>query len=315
MIFAILLASLGYYIGARVGFLLTFQPNAVSTLWPPNAILLAALLLAPNRSWWLLILAAFPAHLAAEFQSNVPIPMILSWFVSNCFEAVIGAGLIRRFYGNEFKLNSLQSVSVFLICAVFLATFFSTFLDSALVKLNGYGQETYWQICRMRFLSNVLATLTIVPVILSWTTERTHWFRKRSVWNYLELILLGVGLFTVSIIAFSGMNSRVVTPSVVLYAPLPFLMWSAVRFGVPGISISILIVELIAISEARWGQGLFASYSENQIALSIQLFLVLTSIPLIYLSAVLEERSVLRVRFEALNNGSVKLSFPVRTRW
>ncbi len=143
---------------------------------------------------------------------------------------------------------------------------------------------------RMRFFSNVLATLTIVPVILSWTTERTHWFRKHSVWNYLEIILLVVGLLSVSIFAFGGMNSRIVTPSVVLYAPLPFLMWAAVRFGVPGISISILIVELIAISEARWGQGLFASYSENQIALSIQLFLVLTSIPLIYLSAVLEER-------------------------
>ena len=148
IIVAILLASLGYYIGARVGFLLTFQPNPVSTLWPPNAILLAALLLAPTRTWWFLILAALPAHLAAELQSNVPIPMILSWFVSNCFEAVIGAGLIRRFYGNEFKLNSFQSVSVFLICAVFFGTFFSTFLDSALVKLNGYGQENYWQLWR-----------------------------------------------------------------------------------------------------------------------------------------------------------------------
>ena len=62
----------GYYLGAKVGFALTFHPHPVSVLWPPNSILLAALLLMPERIWWLILLAAFPAHLAAQLQSNVP---------------------------------------------------------------------------------------------------------------------------------------------------------------------------------------------------------------------------------------------------
>src|SRR5204862_1305291 len=37
----------GYYLGAKVGFALTFQPHPVSVMWPPNSILLAALLLSP----------------------------------------------------------------------------------------------------------------------------------------------------------------------------------------------------------------------------------------------------------------------------
>ena len=39
--------AVAYYVGARIGFALTPTPLPVSTLWPPNAILLAALLLAP----------------------------------------------------------------------------------------------------------------------------------------------------------------------------------------------------------------------------------------------------------------------------
>src|SRR5678809_1237129 len=77
----------GYYLGAKVGFALTFHPHPVSVLWPPNAILLAALLLAPKRVWWILLATAFPAHLLAQMQSAVPAPMILCWFISNSFEA------------------------------------------------------------------------------------------------------------------------------------------------------------------------------------------------------------------------------------
>src|ERR1041385_5270592 len=67
----------GYYLGCKVGFALTFKPHPVSVLWPPNSVLVAALLLTPPRSWWLILSAALPAHWAAEWQSDVPPLMIL----------------------------------------------------------------------------------------------------------------------------------------------------------------------------------------------------------------------------------------------
>ena len=75
--------AVAYYIGARVGFLLTPQSHPISTLWPPNAILLAALLLAPTRQWPVLLAAVFPAHVVIELGSGVPLPMLLCWYVSN----------------------------------------------------------------------------------------------------------------------------------------------------------------------------------------------------------------------------------------
>jgi hypothetical protein len=31
----------GYFLGSKIGFALTFQPNPIAVLWPPNGILLA----------------------------------------------------------------------------------------------------------------------------------------------------------------------------------------------------------------------------------------------------------------------------------
>ena len=108
-----LLVFVGYYLGARIGFSLTFQPHPVSVLWPPNSILLAALLLTPPRIWWLVLIAAFPAHCAAQWQSNVPTSMILCWFISNCFEALIGASLTRYFLRGPLRFVSLRKSAFF----------------------------------------------------------------------------------------------------------------------------------------------------------------------------------------------------------
>jgi len=71
-----LAVCLGYYVGANLGFILRFPPSAPSIMWPPNAILTVTLLLTPPRRWWIYLLAAFPAHLAAELGA-FPLPLVL----------------------------------------------------------------------------------------------------------------------------------------------------------------------------------------------------------------------------------------------
>jgi integral membrane sensor domain MASE1 len=91
--FAIFVA---YYLGAKIGFVLTPSEQPVSTLWPPNAILLGVLVVARVGAWPIVLASAFLAHLAIELQSGIPIGMALGWFVSNAAEALIGAALMRR---------------------------------------------------------------------------------------------------------------------------------------------------------------------------------------------------------------------------
>src|SRR6185369_17104269 len=159
-VFAALAVASAYYAGAQIGFALTFQPHPVSTLWPPNSILFAVLLLAPMRSWWFLLLAAFPAHILVQINADIPVSMILSWFVSNCCEALIGAFSLRYFLKSELRFDNTQHVAVFIFVA-FIAPFLSSFLDAGFVMLNQFGNSPYWAVFRMRVFSNVLASLTL----------------------------------------------------------------------------------------------------------------------------------------------------------
>src|SRR4051794_7799383 len=83
------LAVASYYIGTELGFALTPNGSPTSAFWPPNAILLAILLLTPKRDWYIPLLAVLPLHLA--FQSNIGVPMTtsLGWFVTNTGEALL----------------------------------------------------------------------------------------------------------------------------------------------------------------------------------------------------------------------------------
>src|ERR1043166_6244727 len=69
-----LLVCAGYYAGGAFALTVRFPPSGISFVWPSNAILLAALLLTPPRTWWLYLLAVLPTHLnlAAHYHPGVP---------------------------------------------------------------------------------------------------------------------------------------------------------------------------------------------------------------------------------------------------
>jgi PAS domain S-box-containing protein len=75
-----------------------------------------------------------------------------------------------------------------------------------------------------------------------------------------------------------------------LFLPLPFLIWAAVRFGTLGASTAISIVGFLAIWSAFHGHGPFSGETPEQNALSIQIFLIGLAIPLLFLAALIEER-------------------------
>jgi PAS domain S-box-containing protein len=281
------IACIGYFAGANLGFALTFQPHPVSVMWPSNAIVLAILLLLPVRSWWFVILMAFPAHLAVEASSDVPRPMVLCWFISNSCEALIGAAATRLFIGQTVRFNRLRDLGIFFICGAVLGPLISSFIDSAFVILNNWGGDPYWEIFRMRFFSNVFASITIVPAIVTWSTRG---FARPRPWRMAEAIVLVLTLLSGSFISFYILDVGDELIPMLLSMPLPFFLWSAIRFGVRGASASIFAVALLAIWSGVHEHGPFLTGSPEQNAFSIQMFFILLSATLLPLAAVLEER-------------------------
>jgi len=296
IVLSALLVGAAYYVGAKIGFALTFRIFPVSTLWPPNSILFAALLLSPKRSWWVPLLATFPAHLLAQLNADIPTAMILCWYISNCSEALIGASLLRYLTKSEVDFDNTRHVSVFILVSL-LGPFLSSFLDAGFVMLNHFGNSGYWEVFRLRFFSNVLASLTLVPLIVTWRDGGLPSITNASVKRYLEAALLAIGLLLVGVVSFGAYKLQQETTPALLYLPLPLLLWAAIRFGPKGSSAAFVLVTFFEIWAAIHGLGPFTA-QDTQItaqntqmnALSVQLFLILASLPLLFLAALIKER-------------------------
>jgi PAS domain S-box-containing protein len=161
-----LLVAGAYYCGARIGSALTLQEASAVIFWPPNAILLAGLLMSPIGSWWAILLAVLPMHFAAGLQAStlpaVPDALVIGRYISNCGGALFGAAAIGKVLRQPLRFDSLRHVTVFLLCGVLLAPFATSLFAAA---LGGTHSGALWGI---RLLANSLATLAIVPVLLAW---------------------------------------------------------------------------------------------------------------------------------------------------
>jgi two-component system sensor kinase FixL len=304
-----LLVGVAYYVGAIVGFALTLPTHSVSTLWPPNAIVLACLLLEPRHRYWLILLGAFPAHFAIQMQSGVPLLMIVSWFVSNSSEALIGAFCLRRYFQGPVDFSSLRCVVLYVVCAALLAPFLSSFLDAGFVSLVGWKQQTYWEVWLTRFPSNVLAALAIPPVILIWASQGVRSFKKAPWRRYFEALMITAGLLVVSITVFGWQTPGATTSPAFLYLPLPFLLWAAMRGGAAGASTALLLVVLCSIFGAASGGGPFVIASPAENVFSLQIFLVSMALPILLLAGLVEEQrknakilSESEIRFRSMAN-------------
>jgi integral membrane sensor domain MASE1 len=263
---------------------LTFPDSHLSLIWPPTAIVLAALLLAPPRMWWMYLVALTPVHFFTQLQGDMPPWAVMSTLVGNFSQALLSATTVLYFNGGPLRFDIFRSIVVFTLCAVFLAPIVVSSLAAYLYVLSGWESD-YWYVWRARILSNALSTLAIVPTIIGAARGITHAQNLRLRY-FGEAAIIGGGLVIAGVA-----HLWIKTPAAfLLYAPLPWLLWAAVRFGVGGLSTSLLMAAFFIFTGTSSGQGPFASQSPAENVLSLQVFLITISLPLMFLAALIGER-------------------------
>src|SRR5262245_40873342 len=285
----LLALALTYYLGGRVGLAYTPADSAVSLLLPPNAVVLTALLFCPPRRWIWPLLAVLPAHLIAEVSMGVPLAMAACWYVSNISEALLGAGILFYVLGEAPRFDRVRHVALYLLAAVICAPVVSSFLDAAFVALVGWRYEgDYWAVFRSRLPSNALAALIVPPFALM-ARDSVRLLRGVSPVRWLEAALLLSALGAVSFVVFHQPRSPD-EAAVYVYAPLPLLVWAALRTGAAGVSASVAVLALTAITGTLSRMGPFVLMPTAAISiLSLQIFLIVAAGTLMLMAAALAE--------------------------
>ncbi len=285
---ATVLVCVGYYAGGTIGMGLRLVPGGPSEIWLPQGIVLAALLMAPLRRWWLYSLALLLTHmeLSAVFNPQLPISMMFSQFAGQMVQTVVAAALLRPTLGDPPRLDSLRRMGAFILVGTFLVPCVVQALVVGGYLVDGYVHD-FWAPWQQRVLARVSGAVIMAAPILHFGAKGRAAVRRRWV---IELVSLTACLSASMVLLFAWRPGHPPHQWLVI-VPLPFLLWSAVRFGPGALGLHLLGVVLVALLCTRAGRGPFATGSVAQIIIALQGFFLLISIPLMLLAALVWEHA------------------------
>jgi two-component system, LuxR family, sensor kinase FixL len=286
----ILASAACYYLATRTAWVLTIPDSRVSLFFPPHAVLVSILLLVPTRHWWAYTLAAAASHYFATQQEDWPPLYALQAEAFDAVKNVLAAAGIRIFIKSPFNRITLREAIIFVLIAAVVVPFGTAFWGAEFTVANNFETQ-YWVEWRNLGVSNGVTAIVLVPAILlgvhSFSAKRINAAPMRI----LEACFLAAGILAVGYVVFDRLPAGPDTSPALLYAPIPLLIWAALRFGLGGISASMLVITILAIWGTMQGNGPFLAQSPAENALALQLFLLVAATPLMLLAvAIGDER-------------------------
>jgi len=272
-------------LGNQLDLYLRYPELGAAVLFPPYAALTGFLVFSRPRTWIWYVLLAVVTHVATHW-SGWPLSWVLGADLANLARALVAAALLLVLFRGAPVLANIRDLIWFTAAAVVAGPAVGATIGAANVYLHdaarGYGQP--W---RAWFLSNALTGLTMLPMFITGIPRVLRWRRHPvSRARIGETILLMVALAVTCVAAFLGSEFSRWGTALPLYAPLPVLIWAALRFGVGGSSFALTVVTLAAIWAADQGRGPFLASSPDNNVLVLQAFVLLTTLPILCMAVI-----------------------------
>jgi len=280
--------ALAYLLGAEFAFSVGVLSWLFAPLWPPNIILLCALLMSPYRRWWQIIAAVLPAHLAAEAIVGMALAPALGAFFCNVSFALGAAYGLRRFAKGPPWLASLAGVRTYIVLTGFVVpgTVALMAAASGLVTGDRVGCLDFaWR----WYLGNLVGALTLGPLLIVCIGNGLGWLRQSSTRNLAKIAMVFGSVAAAAYFGFAFTRETAQFLSLP-YIVVPPLLWATVQFGMRGATGAIGVVTLLSIAGAMRGLGPFAALTPDETIVALQIFLAVLSAPFLVLAAGLEER-------------------------
>ena len=252
-------------------------------MWPAYGVALGTIILCGYRIWPAITAGAF----LVAFLSPVGSVVALGQAIAATLAALTGAILLTRVAGFHQSMTRLRDAA----WLVTLGAFGSALISASLGTLALYaghvtpyagipsGWLVYW-------LGDSTGVLLVTPLVLT----LPEIFRIRSRRELLEFGLLMALVTTSSFIVFAGNLFVSVSLNFLAFGILPFVMWSAIRFGTAATSLSVLIVATIATIETAFGSGPFGGNHPFTNAVLLDIFFTVVAITGLTLAGAIAER-------------------------
>jgi diguanylate cyclase (GGDEF)-like protein len=296
-----------YYMGARLGVSYTVMPEGIAILWPPNAVLLAALLCFGGRGYAGFALSALAAELAADLPAFT-LAEALCFGLVNLAEATLAAWLLRRWQFNA-RFSAISDLAKFVLAAPLLAALAAA-VPGAFTYLWFRGGETsYLEFLRMWWFGDALGLMILTPLLLSvWPGTGSP--RPLATPTRVDHAVAGLTLLASVGLILLVRDGKAVGMHLSPVLLLPCLLYVAWRLPLHWTVATIAGIAGAVVLATTRGHNPFGATDAATAAIQAQEFIFIVSLVGIGLSALLEQ---LRARQRALEDGNRRLDELNRT--
>jgi PAS domain S-box-containing protein len=262
----------------------TRAAGRVASIWPLNALLVAAIVRWRAIDWRVILAAGAGANIAVDLAMGDTLLNALMLTGANVAEiAVIVVCL--RLEKDPIDLTRGDHLLRFFVVAGVLAPAVS----SVVAAITLSPQQAFTQTLGVWFAADALGMLIFTPAFLAlWAASDEMWSRRRLA--EMALSLFGVGI--IAVLVFSQDRYPL------LFLIPPALTFAVFRLGAAGAAANVLLVAVLAIGFAMAGHGpiQLIQGSETERILVLQGFLAILSLTQLPLAAALAHGARARER-------------------
>ncbi|MGG8408337.1 MASE1 domain-containing protein [Streptomyces sp. 12297] len=256
---------------------------AVTPLWLPTGIALAALLTLGLRIWPGIALGAgFVIHTLSAFEA-----VDFAIVAGNTLAPIAAYALLRR-AGFRNELDRLRDGLALVFLGGLLPMLVSATVGTwVLVLTDNLPAARSWPVWWAWWAGDAMGVLVGTPLLL--VLRRIG--PVRDPYRAVEAAALVASVVLVTLLATRS-------PLSVLFLVFPLLIWAAVRFQLAGAAPCVLIVSVLSISAAIDHAGPFARHTLAEVMVNLQALNGSAALTALLLSALVTEQNNVRRKIE-----------------
>jgi PAS domain S-box-containing protein len=271
---AVVLLAGVYYAAAKIGLRLAYLNGAVTALWPPVGVGIAALVLYGPRLWPGIVIGDL---LAANYST--PLGTVIGQTTGNTLEVVVAAVILRRLTNGRPAMDRVGDVLALVAAGAVGTAISATFGTTSLRLGDVIPAHDFGEVWRTWWLSDFSGALVVTPLLLAWAGRGYGRLGRRE-------LVEGAAMLVILVLLAELPSQRDVP-----YVVFPVLIWAALRFGPRGAATALVLVSGLTVWNTAHNAGPFVRESITDSLLSSQLFLAAAALTSLVLAAVTAERT------------------------
>jgi signal transduction histidine kinase len=276
-----------YFLIARLSFGLLMEPDGTAAFWPAAGVATGVLIALGPQAQWPVGLAVIAASIPANLMGDRGLAAAVALAFCEAAEALIIAGLVRRYQGLILHLGRLRTV-LGLLASIVAGVAVAGIGGAIAYKLLKSPEVPLLTLWRHWFASHVVGIVVVAPLFMGIPRS----FRRRPVRGQIPEALTALWALTVLTMFIVALPARTWESVVPIAALLPVLLWLAARFRSIFSAAGGFLVSLVIVGTAIHGSGHFgdpALPAEDRI-FQAQAFVLVVMLLALVLAALFAER-------------------------